>query len=174
MLAEAAGISKALIFHHYKNKKELYLAIVEHCIKKASEEISTEKILDDQNDFFKALEKTNLIKTDYIQRNPNIYVLVKEAFYETPDELKTEIEERYSELISQEYIIWEKLFENIKLKDGIDRKQAFELIMITLEHFRDIFLEQTMNSNNLDMQHWQSFNDKMFNFIKMIQYGIME
>lgn len=173
MLAETAGVSKALIFHHYKNKEELYLAIVEHCIRKASVEISIEEILKDENDFFKALEKTNRIKTDYIQKNPSIYALVKEAFYQPPEELKMEIEERYSNLISQEYAIWENLFGNIKLKDGIDRKQAFELIMITLEHFRDVFLEQTMNSNNLDMQYRQSFNDKMFNFIKMIQYGIM-
>lgn len=174
MLAEAAGISKALIFHHYKNKKKLYLAIVEHCIEKASGEISTEEILKDEKDFFKTLEKTNSIKIDYIQKNPNVYALVKEAFYATPVDLKTEIEEKYSSIIANEYKIWEKLFENVKLKDEINRKKAFELIMITLEHFRDIFLAQTMNSTNLDMKYLQNFNDKMFNFINMIQYGIMK
>ena len=29
MLAEAAGISRALIFHHFESKKKLYLTIVE-------------------------------------------------------------------------------------------------------------------------------------------------
>lgn len=174
MLAEAAGISKALIFHHYKNKKKLYLAIVEYCTKKASKEISTEEILKGQNDFFKALEKINSIKTDYIRKNPNIYALVKEAFYATPEEIKTEIEEKYGLIIVNEYKIWEKLFENTKLKDGIDRKQAFELIMITLGHFRDNFLAQTMNSNNIDIKYLQSFNDKMFSFMKMIKCGIIK
>ena len=32
MLAEAAGISKALIFHHFGSKKDLYLALVAQCI----------------------------------------------------------------------------------------------------------------------------------------------
>lgn len=34
MLAEAAGISKALIFHHFKAKKDLYLNVLDRCIKK--------------------------------------------------------------------------------------------------------------------------------------------
>jgi len=34
MLAEAAGISKALIFHHFNSKKELYLNVLDRCFKK--------------------------------------------------------------------------------------------------------------------------------------------
>jgi TetR/AcrR family transcriptional regulator len=39
MLAEAAGISKALIFHHFKSKKELYFCVLDRCIEKVKAEL---------------------------------------------------------------------------------------------------------------------------------------
>lgn len=40
MLAEAAGISKALIFHHFKSKKELYIRVLGRCFEEMVLEIS--------------------------------------------------------------------------------------------------------------------------------------
>jgi AcrR family transcriptional regulator len=34
MLAEAAGISRALIFHHFNSKKELYLSLLAGALKR--------------------------------------------------------------------------------------------------------------------------------------------
>lgn|SRR5574344_1132325 len=172
MLAEAAGISKALIFHHYKNKKELYLSILNYCIEKTKEEIPEEKLIEN-SDFFESLIKICRIKFDYIQKSPLMYALLKEAYYTTPSDVKTEIEEKFNPIIADTYKIWWELFEQVKLNNGIDRKEAFELIMVTLEHFRDVFLAETLN-NNKNEQYFKKFQNKMNNFINMIRYGITE
>ncbi len=52
MLAEAAGISKALIFHHFKSKKILYLTVLDYCIEKVKSRLSLDD-LSSYHDFLK-------------------------------------------------------------------------------------------------------------------------
>ncbi|MDI3410004.1 TetR/AcrR family transcriptional regulator [Bacillus sonorensis] len=49
MLAEAAGISKALIFHHFKSKKDLYLSLLDYCIDKVKKHLSIDDLPHDED-----------------------------------------------------------------------------------------------------------------------------
>ncbi|MDF9409607.1 MAG: HTH-type transcriptional repressor AcnR [Pelotomaculum sp. PtaB.Bin013] len=171
MLAEAAGVSKALIFHHFKSKKELYLCVLDRCIEKARVKLGID-VLSEYRDFFEAIDKYSPIKLDYLKKNPDVYKVAREAFYATPDELKAAIEEKYGELIAGKNVVWERLFKKVPLKEGVDRWQAFELIMIILDHFENIFLSEVKDEKDVDETYSQHFLDKMNNFLNMIRYGI--
>jgi len=171
MLAEAAGISKALIFHHFKSKKELYLSVLDRCFEKGRIEMGFDALLEHQ-DFFKAKEKFTIVKFNYYRKNPDLLKMVREAFYATPDELKKEIQEKYGDLIFNKDKELKCLFENVSLREGVDREQAFKLVTLALDYFENKYLSDLANHNDLDETYLKSFLDERNSFLSMIRFGI--
>lgn len=171
MLAEAAGISRSLIFHHFKSKKDLYLSLLDRCFEKGSIEIDSDNILE-QGDFFQVKEKISSIKFNYYRKNPELYKVIMEAFYNTPEELKMEIKEKYGKLIDKRNEVMEQLFEKIPLREGVDRKQAFEIIKLTLDYFENKYLSDLVEDENLNEAYFQNFIKERNGFFDIIRYGI--
>ncbi|WP_347488466.1 TetR/AcrR family transcriptional regulator [Desulfoscipio sp. XC116] len=171
MLAEAAGVSKALIFHHFKSKKELYLSVLGRCIGKVRTELDIEA-LPEYGDFFAALDEFSYLKLDYYRKNPDECKVLKEAFYVMADELKAEIEERYGAVIAAKDKVLERLFQKLPLREGVNREQAFELIMVVLDYVEEKCLAGLTDKNDLDQRYWEGIIGEMNNFFAMIRYGI--
>ncbi len=179
MLAEAAGISKALIFHHFKSKKELYLSVLDRCFKKMAQELSSDSP-PEYKDFFEAKLKSGFSKIDYLKRNPDVNKIIFEAFYETPQELKADVrkfedylEEKYGALNDAKDKRMRKLFDKIPMREGTDRELAYELINTTMDSFNKSYLSELTDENKLyDETYWQSFFEKKNSFLNMMRYGI--
>lgn len=171
MLAEAAGISKALIFHHFNSKKELYLSVLDRCFEKGRIEMGFDTLLENQ-DFFEAKEKSSVIKFHYYKSNPDLMRIIKEAFYATPDELKTEIQYKYGVLLSDNEKEWKRLFEKVPLREGVDREQASRLIMLTLDYFDNKYLSDLENNDDLEETYLRDFLKERNSFLSMIRFGI--
>ena len=81
-IAKRAGVSKGLLFHYFKDKRELYLYLfhyaLEVCIKKYM------MITYDfgETDFFLALEMGQKVKMDMVRRCPGLFRFVMRAYYE--------------------------------------------------------------------------------------------
>ena len=110
MLAEAAGISRALIFHHFKSKKGLYLSLLDRCFEKGSMVMGFDSISENQN-FFEIKDKISTIKFKYYKKNPELYKVIIDAFYNTPDELKEDIKIKMECCLKRDK--QEQLFENV-------------------------------------------------------------
>ncbi len=179
MLAEAAGISKALIFHHFKSKKKLYISVLGQCFEKMSHEI-IEESPSDYRDFFEAKDKNGMTRIDYMRKNPDISNLMFEAFNATPDELKEDIskfkayiEEKYGHINVAKDKKMRQLFNKIPFRKGIDPEDAYELINIVSEHFRiKLATELTVEKNLSDDGYCENFFDKKSKYMNMIRYGI--
>ncbi|MFZ7102433.1 MAG: TetR/AcrR family transcriptional regulator [Peptococcaceae bacterium] len=171
MLAEAAGISKALIFHHFKSKKELYLSVLDRCFEKGRIEMGFDTLLENQ-DFFAAREKSSVIKFHYYKDNPDLMRIMKEAFYATPDELKTEIQAKYGILLANNEKAWQRLFAKVSLREGVDREQAFKLVMLTLDYFDNKYLSDLENNDGLEEAYLRDFLEERNSFLAMIRFGI--
>ncbi len=179
MLAEAAGISKALLFHHFKSKKMTYISILDRCFEKMSVEIEEES-LSDYSDFFEAKGQSSFRKIEYFRENPNISKILYEAFHSTPDELKEEvykftmhIKNKYGAIEESKVKLMKELFDEIPLRDGVDNEQAFELVNIVMDHFKKrIALELKDEKKLLDDEYWDNIFDEKRKFLDMIRYGI--
>ncbi len=171
MLAEAADISKALIFHHFKSKKNLYLQLLDHCMTKIRLELGVDAIIE-QGDFFEVIEKITLLKFDYFRKYPTEYKFVFEAFYAVPEELKEEITEKYGKGTAERHQLLEQLFGKLVLKEEVDRNYAFELVMITIRHFDKKFLTEVTDMETIDEEYGQRFLKEMNLFHRMLRLGI--
>jgi hypothetical protein len=98
--------------------------------------------------------------------------VLKEAYLTTPDELKAEIEVRSRVFFAERDKLWERLFEKVPLKEGVDRGQAFELVMLTLDYFDQKYLAEMTAENELDEAYAQRFIQERNDFLAMIRYGI--
>ena len=171
ILAEAAGVSKALIFHHFNSKKELYLALLDRCVEETKRQLNVTALLEYQ-DFFDAREKFSLMKYAFNKENADIYKVLKEAYLMTPAELKAEMEKRSDAFLIERNQLWEQLFEKVPLREGVGRGQAFELVMLTLDYFDQKFLAEMTAGDELNETTVQKFLEERNSFLAMIRYAI--
>lgn len=173
MLAEASGISRALIFHHFKSKKDLYLSLLDRCFEKGSMVMGFERVSEDEN-FFEVKDRISTIKFKYYKENPDLYKVVIEAFYNTPDELKSEIKTKYGRLIEERDKVQEQLFENVPLRENVDRKEAYKLIKLTLDYFENKYVSELVDNRELNECILENIIKERNSFINMIRFGIQK
>ncbi|MGG4343010.1 TetR/AcrR family transcriptional regulator [Paenibacillus lautus] len=171
MLAEAAGISKALIFHHFTSKKKLYLSLVDHCFEKVRTGIHYDEWTE-HTDFFTAISQLSHAKLDYFREHSDEWKLVYEAFYATPDGLEEEVEVKYGQVSETRQAMLVRLFDKVPLREGINRKHAFELVMAVTKHFETKFLEETNGMNHIDESYTRSLMKELDAFCDMIRFGM--
>ena len=93
-IAGAAGISKSLLFHYFRNKKELYLFLWDNCAETTIEFLSRYGCYD-QTDLFESMERGMRAKMEIIRLYPDMGSFVIKAFYEKDAEICAAIQESY-------------------------------------------------------------------------------
>ena len=98
-IAEAAGISKSLLFHYFRNKKELYLFLWDKCA-----EITIRYLTGygcyGQAKLFDAMERGMLAKMEIIRQCPDMGTFTIRAFYEKDEEICAAIQDSYHKYFS--------------------------------------------------------------------------
>ena len=179
VLAESAGISKALIFHHFKSKKALYLSVLERCFKNMESVVNDEN-MDDYTDYFEARSKSGYLRIEYLKKHQDVNKIILEAFYNTPDELKEDIQKFRAHMETKRGSIHDKrgmklkeLFDNIPMREGVDRALAYELVEIIMQHFNKKHLSEMVDEDKImDKEFWQEFKEKKSLFLDMLRFGI--
>ena len=98
-IAEAAGISKALLFHYFLNKKELYLFLWNTCAMITIKEME-ESGCYEFNDLFGSMESGMQVKLRLMRRYPDIGIFAVRAFYEKDPEVSGEIRSSMNQYLS--------------------------------------------------------------------------
>lgn len=93
-IADDAGISKSLLFHYFRNKKELYLFLWQK-----SAEITMEYLADyrcyESTDLFEMMERGMRAKLKIMERYPHMAAFAVKAFYEKDEQVSGEIQSSY-------------------------------------------------------------------------------
>ncbi len=172
-LAKESGISRTLIFHHFNNKKDLYLEIVDRIAKEVGEDIEYGFMIHN-SDYFKAREEISRFKFNFCKNNPLYYRIMKEVLYDTPKEIQNELRMRFGHKVQEYNKKWEELFSQVPLKKGVDRKQAYELIQIILEYFDNKYFSETAMDMELNEAYFHRFLTDRNRFLTMVRFGIQD
>ncbi len=89
-IADAARISKSLLFHYFRNKKELYLFLWDTCAKVTVEEMERSGAYE-QTDLFGSMDHGMQAKLRLMRLYPDIAVFAVRAFYEADPEVSADI-----------------------------------------------------------------------------------
>ena len=79
-IADAAGISKALLFHYFHNKKELYLFLWDTCARITVEEMERSGCYE-QKDLFDSMNYGMQAKMRITRQYPDMAFFAVKAFY---------------------------------------------------------------------------------------------
>jgi TetR/AcrR family transcriptional regulator len=133
-IVKEAGISKGILFHYFKSKKDLYLSLYEHL-----SDLFSEKIYDrldwEERDIFEIIRQVSVIKFEMFSTYPDLINFLNSVFHEEDVEVKEEVEKIRESLTDSSFT---KLFSNIdatKFREGIDVGKAIQVIYWTFEGF---------------------------------------
>ena len=133
-IANAAGISKAMIFHYFSTKKDLYFYLLNFCVNLVMEEINN-KFDNSITDFFERIKMATTLKVAVIKKYPATLLYLNSVYYENNEEVK----DRIASIMSQGDTFRNKfVFEDLdysKFKDSVDVKLVMKMLMWMSEGF---------------------------------------
>lgn len=151
-IVKGAEISKGLLFHYFKNKKELYLFLFDYCIEILINDFFKKTDLS-ESDIIVKLRQFSLVKLKMLKRYPDIIRFVETAYMEDAIDVKNEIEERYNKLSDNNI---RKVFEGIdasKFKEAIDVEKAINIIIWTFEGMSNAEIKKAKLTNSGEIDY---------------------
>lgn len=129
-IAAAAGISKAMVFHYFGTKKELYLYLIQ-----TSSDILMEAINENFDagvtDFFDRIMLAASIKISVLKKHPSILLFLESTFLENDLEVKEDIRLAFSGKKVEHFrnqIVFSGM-DASKFKDGVDPKLVMQMLI---------------------------------------------
>ncbi|WP_233569822.1 TetR/AcrR family transcriptional regulator [Falsibacillus albus] len=131
-IVKEAKISKGLLFHYFKSKKDLYLSLSEQLSDLFLEKIY-ERVDWEESDIFCVLRQIVLLKFELFKVYPEMTDFLNAVYQETDSEVAGEINRKKEKLIAESF---RKLFANIdvnKFKESVDVQKSIKIIHWTFE-----------------------------------------
>ena len=97
-IAEAAGISKAMVFHYFGTKKTLYLYLCDYCSKRMKAALNEVRQAVD-GDFFEIVRYSIIVKITVLKSNPYMLEFLKSMYSEADQEISEDLR-RYHEMVT--------------------------------------------------------------------------
>jgi TetR/AcrR family transcriptional regulator len=127
-IAEAAGVAKGLVFHHFTSKTELCLAVVDQ----VTEEIVRSYLEAPEpwpDDLFERLHAISMHKVKMFQRDPESYNVIA-MMAEAPPDLREAI---FARAVQVRQRVWPILLRGVstrRLRKGLTLDDALETIVV--------------------------------------------
>ncbi|QXJ40095.1 HTH-type transcriptional regulator QacR [Parageobacillus caldoxylosilyticus] len=179
VITKRAGISKGLLFHYFRSKKNLYLYLVNY-VKDFLTEIAMEELKKIQSDdFFERIKEIVLLKqkltVQYLQETQ----FITDAFINPPVAVKEEMEEiikkyyeAYQEDFLLEHVYIKDLIQTEKLREDISVDTVIRMTMLIAEQLSNKYMAIYKNKQMDVMSGVESLIRELNEYLKIMKYGI--
>lgn len=141
-ITKKAGISKGILFHYFKNKKNLYLYIVDHVMNNFSKTLFNQIENMNSDDIFNVIKNVTLMKMKVFSQSPIVYEFMVNAFLSPPEEIEEDIKNRYFQIYNESFRILIQKLDTTNLKKDINEKKAIELLFIALDAIANKYIKE--------------------------------
>ncbi len=131
-IVKDSGISKGLLFHYFRNKKELYLYLFDRAVEVANDEFYA-GIDYTETDVLKIWRNMALLKFNLMRKFPEIINFIMSAYFEEAEEVVAELQvkkEKFNPAIVNE--LFNKI-DTSKFKEDLEVGKALQVITWTME-----------------------------------------
>ncbi len=176
LIAEHADVSKALIFHHFKSKKMLYLSIIERSIDLMQSSFEKEWYTDKTKDFFGMMKKLVSIKMTIAIKYPMDNKLLMQAFHSPPKEIAQELQllviekSQAMQTLSDETIF--SLLTPLSIREGVELEHAKNLIRIVFDSFAQRIVAEYDGRYEEMVNKTEGILADMDAIIDILKYGV--
>ncbi len=171
-IVKAAGISKGLLFHYFDSKKKLFLYVLDHTIQYLMQKMSTYTVKL-SGDFFEQLGQYALIKMRIGIEEPEMYHILYDVYVNLPADIKDDLMARYGQILSDTRKDFVMTMDETKLRDGITRETAVNLIIDFLDGYyqRNIEYFKTKTPDEL-LTSFDGLRGDMMMYLNIIKKGL--
>ncbi|EGD46333.1 transcriptional regulator, TetR family [Ruminiclostridium papyrosolvens DSM 2782] len=133
-IAKAADISKAMVFHYFGTKKDLYLYLIRMCTDIIINEINS-GFDSTVTDFFERIKQSSKLKASVMKKHNYIPAFLIGVYFESDPEVKSDITtllaagDDYRDKIAFEGM------DTSKFKEGIDPKSVLKMLIWMAEGY---------------------------------------
>lgn len=162
-IADEAGISKSLLFHYFRNKKELYLFLLDEGAKLTVGRL-TESGCYEQEDLFGAMYMGMKAKADVMRLYPDMTAFVLKAYYEQDEEIRGEVQKviaKYLDFRANAYLL---NLPSARFVPGLDLKKMYLEMLWASEGY----LWEKVQRGDLDVNEMEQDFVRMIDFWKSI------
>lgn len=133
-IAKEAGISKALLFHYFGNKKGLYLFLYDYAVQKSYEQMKELKNKKD-NDFFDKIIDAHNCKVKILLEHPDLMMFLTKVYFEENEDVKGLIKDGFKNSTVEAKINFFEDVDLTKFKDDVSPKQVLNIVFWMAEGF---------------------------------------
>lgn len=163
-IAVSAGISKAMVFHYFGTKKELYVYLIGYCTSLIMNQIQ-EKFDHSVTDFFDRIMMTASTKISAMEKHPSCLSFLSSIYFEQDPEVKQEIK---AALATGEGFRSSLAYDGIdlhKFKEGVDPK----LVMKLLQRYTEGHINELPNHAAVDVE---AINNEFHACIRLLRNNL--
>lgn len=139
-IAKEAGISKSMVFHYFKTKKDFYLYLMDYCFEMFTgvfSELEVTKI----SDFFERLETFSHAEMTILRQYPNIFKYIMRFYYERDPEVLEGVMAVITKSLAEGMTMTLDGVDLSKFKDGVNLEQLTKMIRWMGEGISNQFIE---------------------------------
>jgi len=170
-IVKDAEISKGILFHYFGNKKSLFLYVVEYCVQFATTKYRNYSF-QPSSDIFDRLIELGMIKLKFYHASPNISMIIMRAFLNTPEDILSELQDKYKQQTND---LMSEIFKDIdssKFRDGVDPKKGLEMVMLFLEALQEKYAKQYKGREQDLLGDMNKIMEEYKGYIEVLKYGI--
>lgn len=164
-IAKEAGISKGLLFHYFKNKKELYLFLYEYCVNLVFGELEKNRN-NKERDFFQLLLQSQRLKCQLMKEYRYLYEFIVKVYLETDQEVIGDIARFSKPLIDGNYKNFFERIDREKFREGVDIPLLFQSLQWCADGFMRSALRSDKSIDEIDLEFTRVLELYKQNFYK--------
>ena len=162
-IADAAGISKSLLFHYFLNKKELYMFLWDNCAKTTVQYLTEYKCYE-QKDLFEMMYRGMQAKMEIIRKYPDMARFVIKAYYEKDPAVCDDIRQSYQKLLNMKSKATLMKLEPEKFMPGLNLQMMYREMFWAAEGY----LWEKVQQGSLNMEKMEDDFGKLIQFWKSV------
>lgn len=162
-IAAEAGISKSLLFHYFRNKRELYLFLWDQCARITIEFLTTYGCYE-QRGLFESMERGMRAKMEIIRLYPDMANFTIKAFYETDADISAAVQESYHKYFNLKADKARVNMDPEQFVPGLDIPMMYREMYLASEGY----LWEMVQQGNVDMKQMESDFSRLLDFWKSI------
>lgn len=158
-IAQAAGISKSLLFHYFHNKKELYFFLWDKAAEMIMETLKAYSCYE-PTDLFEMMRRGMYAKLAVMKKYPDLTGFTLNAFYEKDPQIALEIQKNYAILVQNSATIFMPKINPEDFRPGLDLEIMFKTMYWTTEGY----LWKVLQQDSLDFDQLEK------DFLKILDF----
>ncbi|MEK4028100.1 MULTISPECIES: TetR/AcrR family transcriptional regulator [Bacillaceae] len=179
IITSRAGISKGILFHYFKSKKNLYVYLASHVIDLTTKK--TVESLDDirSDDFFERIKEAVWLKQEVTAPYKQEMQFITDVLLHPPKVVKSEIEdllrrkhETYGIALMQSRLYPKELIDESRLRPGVSKERVIQMTAFIVEQLSAKYQTLQKNKQYNFFENPELLMSELDAYLDIVKHGV--